>query len=69
MVKSKHVLCTLYSEVGGVNMTALEAQMEIIRAAVQKYGLEFVYSVAETGLFFKLLPNWAYVKQEEARSA
>ena len=69
MVENKYVSVALHGEAGGVDMAAAEAQMELIRAAVQEYGLEFVYNMDETGLFFRLLPNRAYVKKEEARSA
>ena len=67
MVENKHVSVALHGEAGGVDMAAAEAQMELIRAAVQEYGLKFVYKMDGTGLLFKLLPIGAYVKNKEAR--
>ena len=60
---------TLHGEAGSVDVEAAEPEMEKIRAAVQEYGLEFTYNMDETGLFFKLLPNRAYVKNEETKVA
>ena len=67
MVENKYVSVALHGEAGGVDMAAAEAQMELIRAAVQEYGLKFVYKMDGTGLLFKLLPIGAYVKNKEAR--
>ena len=59
----------LHGEAGSVDVEAAEPEMEKIRAAVQEHGLEFTYNMDETGLFFKLLPNRAYVKNEETKVA
>ena len=59
----------LHGEAGSVDKAAAEPLMERIRAAVQEYGLEYTYNMDETGLFFKLLPNRAYVKKEEVKVA
>ena len=59
----------LHGEAGSVDKAAAEPSMERIRALVQEYGLEFTYNMDETGLFFKLLPNRAYVKKEDVKVA
>ena len=58
----------LHGKAGSVDVEAAEPEMEKIRAAVQEHGLEFTYNMDETGLFFKLLPNRAYVKKRGDQS-
>ena len=58
----------LHGEAGGVDVAAVEPQMAAIRAKIKQFDPNYVYNMDETGLFFKLLPNRSYVKQEDVKT-
>ena len=40
----------LHREAGGVDIAAAEPRMELVRAKILEYRLEFMYNMDETGL-------------------
>lgn len=58
----------LHGEAGGVDVAEVEPQMAAIRAKIKQFDPNYVYNMDETGLFFKLLPNRSYVKQEDVKT-
>lgn len=58
----------LHGEAGGVDVAEVEPQMAAIRAKIKQFDPNYVYNMDETGLFFKVLPNLSYVKQEDVKT-
>ena len=58
----------LHGEAGGVDVAEVEPQMAAIRAKIKQFDPNYVYNMDETGLFFKVLPNRSYVKQEDVKT-
>jgi hypothetical protein len=50
---------SLHGEAGEVDFDALEPQIKQLRTPIKEYGLDNVYNMDETGLFFKMLPNFS----------
>ena len=56
----------LHGEAGAVNVEALNPEIQKLWDLIKEYNIDNVYSMDETGLFYKVLPNHSYVKVENA---
>lgn len=61
----------MHGEAGSVDINQPEIKETInqIIEEIKKYGMNNVYNMDETGLFYKCLPNRCYVKEENVKTA
>lgn len=59
----------LHGEAGSVDIEAVQPQISELRELINKYDLDHVYNMDETGLFYKVLPNRSYVKKSESKTS
>jgi len=59
----------LHGEAGSVQADLVADDIAKLKVEINKYDVENVYNMDETGLFYKLLPNRSYVKPEHRKDA
>ncbi len=59
----------LHGEAGSVEADLVADNIAKLKVEINKYDVENVYNMDETGLFYKLLPNCSYVKPEHRKDA
>lgn len=61
------VSTVLHGEAGSVNGEAMETGLEELRKVCNKYGLETMLNIDETGVLYGLLPNPTYLSKAQKR--
>ncbi|CAN0182990.1 unnamed protein product [Ectocarpus sp. 4 AP-2014] len=63
------VSTVLHGEAGSVDDEAIAEGLGKIREACKKFGMENIFNVDETGIFYRLMPNRTYLSTEESRKS
>lgn len=59
----------LHGEGGSVDMEKTKKEIENLQTIIAEYEAENVYNMDETGLFYRQLPNFCYVKKSQKKEA